>query len=478
MTGRRIEWRRELLLLAILGMEATWLTPWATLLTGTGTDPLHQVPLVGILALLLGALLVARTLTASALPLALQQCIAGLLAIGSGLALTGALLYTGYPFAGLQWLPAWLGDLIHARTPAPAGVTLLGITFYAWWRSAGLAQSQLTSGAVGLGLRWGILAWLLFHLIGLSAGVDAPVEWLVLFFILGLLAAGLAQVEEVHQGRGAVRSPFTGSWFLILSGAAAAVVGLGLAATGVLSRELLGLVLLALVPLWALVQWALYAILSLVAILLSPLMERLATLAAPAWEQLANSMTPSAQVTPIPTEETVTTSAVPQALLWVVLIMGLLVAVAIVLGALGRRQTVARRWAAHGPEWEGAEGAPGEGLGAKLQQLRNKLTSALAATGTRPYGLATVREIYASLQRLAAHRGVSRAEAETPYEYQRRLDGTWPGAKREVDSITEAYVRAHYGEHQFSQEEIEALRTGWQRLREEIEPRDSERVKE
>jgi hypothetical protein len=82
--------------------------------------------------------------------------------------------------------------------------------------------------------------------------------------------------------------------------------------------------------------------------------------------------------------------------------------------------------------------------------------------------------LYASLQRLAAWRGLPREDAETPYEFERRLDGTWPQAQQVVASLTEAYVRAHYGEHAFSPAEIEALRAHWQRLQQLLEGAEEE----
>ena len=469
MKAWRSRWRRPLLLISILGMDATWLTPWTAALAGTAQGPARSLSLPELFTLLVVALLGTRLLGASRLPLGGQQVLAGLLAIVTGLVLIGAHLYPEYPFLGPGWVIAWLSDLAGLQSGATSGLAFLGLGLYAWGRGISLAQSRLETAAVGFYLRWGIIAWFWFHLYGLIASADAPLGWLFLFFLFGLVSVGLSRVEEVHRGRGAVRSPFGTSWLAIMAGSAFGAVGLGFAATLVLSQGLVVRVWSALSPLGAALRWLLYRLVELVFLLLTPLFEWLARALAPAAEELMTRRTPLAMPTPAPMPQPVGVPLPVRALIWAVLGLGFLFIVALVVTVLRRGEEQAEPWLARGAAWEAPGGTTGNGLGARLQRLRDRLASALGAMRPPSYGLASVREMYASLLRLAAWQGLPRDEAETPYEFERRLDEAWPQAGEEVASITEAYVRAHYGERAFSAAEVETLRVHWGRLRELME---------
>jgi len=469
MNGRRLEWRREALLLSILAMDATWLAPWTALLTGTAHDAAHGVSMLGLFALLLGALLATRLLATSRLSLGAQQGLAGGLAIATGLLLTGARLYAHYPLAGLGWVPAWLGDLARLRGYGGGGLVLLGVSLYAWGRGISLAQNRLETAAVGFYLRWGIVAWFWFYLWGLLGQAEAPLAWLFLFFFFGLLAVGLSRVEEVHHRRGAVRSPFTVSWLLIMAGSACGASGLGFLGTLIISRRLLARLWLALGPLGAVLQWVLYRVVEGVFLLLAPFIEWLRVALAPTSGRLANMPTPAAATAPMPALQPTGLPLAVQALTWAILGLALLAIVVLVVTALQRREAPGALSGALETTWEAAGGPDGDRLGARLQRLRRRLGEALASARPPFYAQASVRQIYASLLRLAAWRGVPRNEAETPYEFERRLDGAWPEAEEAVGPITEAYVRARYGERRFSEAETEALRATWRRLRQSLD---------
>ncbi len=466
MSLRRVAWRRELLLLCIVTMDALWLTPWAALLAG-GANPARAVPGPAILALLLVALCSARALGHSSIPIGAQQVLCGALAIVSGVALSGLFLYARYPFVEFGWLLAIARDL---GSPAGTGpVVLLGLALYIWWRGISLARNRLEGDAVGQYFRAGILAWLLFHLVGMVQEAAQATSSLLLYFALGLLAVGLAQAEDARRDRGAIRSPFAGSWFLIMAGAALTLVGLATAATlGVWGSAgtLFGLIA---APLNDILGRLLLALLQFMGLVLGPALEALLRwlqgLLAPAGEALGRMPTPMPLPTPAPVEPPGPTPMALQVGFWAIVILGFLALVALVVARLQQRRPAPE--AGPGPEAtsEAVPAGLGQGLGTALERLRSRLGAALGALRPGSYSLATVREIYASLQRFAAWKGVARAEAQTPYEYERRLDGAWPEAGPEVDAITNAYVRAHYGQRSINAEELQALRAAWERLR-------------
>lgn len=470
MSLERLAWRREALLLCLVAMDALCLAPWANLLVGSAAEPAHRVPVVALFALLLATLMAARALEASHLGLGVQRVLCGALAIVTGVALGGLFLYREYPFAELDWLLAWAADLPHAE--GGASIVLMGVALWAWWRGIGLAQSRLESDEVGLYFRVGIVAWLWFHILGLFAGTDQPTAWLLLYFALGLMAVGLARVEDAQRGRGAIRSPFAGSWLMILAGGAAAVVGAGMVATAAVAWASGGVFWQVLVPIAGLLNRLLLAALTLVGLLLAPLLEWLVGALRGTMALLAQQAPTVPTPTAVPTPEAPAAASPPpgvQAVLWALAALAFLALGALIAVQMRRRRA---EEPVEGPvvlAWEAAPGERGAGPGGALARLRERLAAALGALQPGGYSLGSVRELYAALQRLAARHGMAREEAQTPYEYERRLDGAWPEAGSEVEAITDAYVRAHYGQREISAEELAALRAAWERLRQTLE---------
>jgi len=467
----RLVWQHELLLVCLVGMDALCLTAWANLLVGSAANPAHRVPAAALFALLLATLGAARGLEASHLPLAAQRVVCGALAMITGVALAGLFLYREFPFVELDWLLAWAAEL--PRPEGAASIVLMGVALYAWWRGIDLAQSRLESDVVGLYFRVGIVSWLWVNLLGPFAGADQPVRWLLLYFALGLTAVGLARVGDAQRGRAAIRSPFAGSWAMTLAGAAGSVVALGLAAAWGLSWSSRALFWRLLVPLSGLLDRLVVAALNLLGFLLAPLLEWLILWLQGLLAPLAQSMQAMPTPAPMPTPEPSGTAPAPplalQAVLWALAICVVLAVVALVVSFLQRRRALDEPEGPLAVAWEAAPAERGTGLGGALGRLRERLGNALGALRPGPYSLATVREIYAGLQRLAAWHGVAREEAETPYEYQQQLDAAWPAVTPEVEAITSAYIRAHYGQRQISDEELAELRAAWQRLRAALE---------
>jgi hypothetical protein len=77
----------------------------------------------------------------------------------------------------------------------------------------------------------------------------------------------------------------------------------------------------------------------------------------------------------------------------------------------------------------------------------------------------SIRRIYANLLRLAAELGYPRSRAQTPYEYLLVLYEALPDSESEVELITEAYVKAHYGQVPDTREELLRIRESWERVR-------------
>ena len=64
----------------------------------------------------------------------------------------------------------------------------------------------------------------------------------------------------------------------------------------------------------------------------------------------------------------------------------------------------------------------------------------------------------------AGRRGYPRADSETPFEYLPTLVKAWPDLEAQSEMITNAYIRAHYGELPETEQELETIQMAWKRI--------------
>ena len=83
----------------------------------------------------------------------------------------------------------------------------------------------------------------------------------------------------------------------------------------------------------------------------------------------------------------------------------------------------------------------------------------------RWYAAASIRRIYARMVAEASRPGYPRPGSDTPFEYLPTLVKSWPGMKPQLEAITVAYVRVHYGEFPETAEELQSIRTAWDQIR-------------
>jgi hypothetical protein len=76
----------------------------------------------------------------------------------------------------------------------------------------------------------------------------------------------------------------------------------------------------------------------------------------------------------------------------------------------------------------------------------------------------TVREIYQGVLSEGRRTGFPRRQPETPYEYQGRLQASFPPGGLELQAITEAYAAERYGRVDTSGEQLGLLNQLWRRL--------------
>jgi hypothetical protein len=76
-----------------------------------------------------------------------------------------------------------------------------------------------------------------------------------------------------------------------------------------------------------------------------------------------------------------------------------------------------------------------------------------------------IRYFYLSAARRAAQAGQPRRPGQTPFEYQAALDRQFPELEPDLEGLTEAFVQARYSNRTVAQQEAEAVKPLWQRIR-------------
>ncbi len=87
----------------------------------------------------------------------------------------------------------------------------------------------------------------------------------------------------------------------------------------------------------------------------------------------------------------------------------------------------------------------------------------LSLRGMSPREL--VRYFYLSAARRAADAGQARRPGQTPYEYQHSLQERFPELEPDLTGLTDAFVAARYAAEPVEEEEAEAVKPLWQRIK-------------
>jgi hypothetical protein len=464
-------WRREMLHLGLATMEICWLLPWLSMLTGGAGHTTQRIWFAALLSTLLLALYVTRVLSRASIPLNTQRVLTPLIALASSLTLVRATEYSNHAIGNLSWLNQFGREVGNILQRIPLSLIIFFVGLYLWWRGISLAQRKLDAASVGFSFRVGIVAFLWLYLVAvLGSQVDATPNVLAYFFV-SFVALGLARIEGVSNSRKSIVSPFNASWLGILTGSTLVVCTLGLLATRLFSLQNIAAVLAQLHPLVSLLKMVARPLLLALAWLLELILNLIIQVLGSAWasQDLIALDQYAEQLQAFQHMQRAQPSGILSTIFYIIQwgVVGSVAAGTLCILAL----SINRRWRAlqagrtgeHASAWEGQSAAREvrNTLDAYLHKLRDALLTQLARLRAAQYSLTSVRRIYASLVRLATAAGCPRHESETPYEYAAALHKTFPSSTAEIVLITDAYVRAHYGEISFHPEYVQRVRDAW-----------------
>ncbi len=364
--------------------------------------------------------------------------------------------------------PAWIAQFARGVLTLANGLSrehlLLFAVAYTFARGLGFAQRPLTLWFVGFQFRLGIVA---FFLILSASAFTKPLDlsiWILVYFSLALLAVALARIEEMSDGL-----PLGPRWAVILFAAVTLVIILGVAGARVFTLEVVENSLRLFTPLWSLFS----LLIVLLAIPLSFFAEMLFNLLKPLFanvgvmiDQLLRAFdnpAPPPEVEPLAQTAPALEAALP--VLKTLLVLAILF-------ALGR--WVARALHRRMRHWESAAFVRESIADQAAARVAARAQGKRVAKPARNFDAENIRRIYAALAARARAAGVARRIAETPDEFLPRLAHAWRECAPDLETITRAYVAAHYGEARATPELSARVRAAWHRVEKEMRaPRQS-----
>ena len=376
-------------------------------------------------------------------------------------AIMGAALVSLLVAAWLLGLGGPWQFLLRLRNFEDIAVILFVAHFILWWRAISTVSDGFSAERTGFRFRLGVVILFWALLFDILVDFD-PTPYIFLFFTASLLAMSLARVEDVTLDLHGVATPFDATWTAILALAVLAVMTLGLVVVLLLPAETVRIILGWFAPLWSLILALFLGLVYIVLLILNPLIEALINALRPSLDRLqlptpVPTAGPGEQNQPPPAE--ILPPLVTESLRWLALAAALGVAIWLI-GVWGQR----RRDAHTAPIPELRESV--WSADAFAQDARDLLGRALGRFRGNRRALSTenIRRIYASLQAVAAERGVPRPPEATPYEYLPDLVDLLPQAEVDLRLLTQAYVDAHYHELPVSEADLTRAREAWRRV--------------
>ncbi|MFQ5340826.1 MAG: DUF4129 domain-containing protein [Anaerolineae bacterium] len=458
-----LNWRRELLLLSMAGMDASWLAGWAVILLGAGQTAGLATAWLSTFALYVMATTTARTLIRRRTQR--SDWIIGGLVFVSTLVFINLNLYPHNGPFDPSWLRAVVEDFAAGSRRLPRELVGLFIGFFIWFQ--GLRLPRRPAGIRTMAQQFQIGLALIVGLAMMSTRFPVSVGGVIAtYFATSLLSLALTRIEETARTEGGAASPFGRKWLMTLAGALLAVGAIALVGRLLFTVETVRALLRPLALAAAAVVTAFGLLLAiLVQYLLFPIILRLfgGRISGERLELQQPQVFQQQEV------EGTTRLLIRPEVLHALRVAGLFLLVLIALWLVVRSF---RRWRSL-PETAGGAretARPDSSLADDvLGYLRDRWQRLREMADIRRLlqlrGAASIRAIYANLLALMAAADYPRQAGQTPYEFEPTVAEVLPARETEISSITNAYVRARYGEQDVSDDELEGLREAWRLVR-------------
>jgi hypothetical protein len=470
----QIDWRGELLMLALLIAETAITYLYLGLLLPQLDAPYEPFPAWLIFALFIAGYELPHLLELMRVWGPLYQ-LTLIVALVVSFALT--LKFAAFPHVAF-WSNAWLLDTVHGLILRPTTAmrpvwAIIAVVAYTWWRGR-LRGEPMIDSAYQM-LRWGTLAVGIGLLLILMAAPEHAVirqrmsGAVIIYFAAALTGIGIGRLrlEGIRSG-----SPLGPRWFATFAAPILSVLLIAILGAAIFSRRFLDTVLIVLGPiLWVIglvFRLIIISIALLAFIIIAPL---LWVLQREGFGKFSNDLN-------IPTvfhsftnfrEFTLNRLDVADPLRYLVVgIILFLIITGLTRFAYHRR----RRWRDTAEEQHESVISLGEALstlslnlGRLFRPWRRDDSLAKLRGDPRWAHTVTIRETYRRLQRWGAHGGIEQEPSTTPTEYAPDLTARFPGAEVAIQTIISTYTVIRYSGIPATAEEAADVRQAWETLR-------------
>ena len=456
----KLDWRQSTLYIATIGMEGCWLYALIALLNNQVAG--GRLSVLGILLLYPLAFVFNVLLQRLRWPKACIWSVSWLAWAMGMLLIVKVQLFGDLPLSDPAWLlsiPRSIAEVIYTFKPE---LLILLSTGVLWWLGRRLASLTGKFAALVSGFQFGLVMLVITFLSAslLKVSLDNSVPIALTFFLFALLGISVAHALE---GTSWLSGLYQGHWSGLLLISISFILILGLLISSVVTPDLLQLF-------WAAIKWVwglVWGLVMKVIVFLASLFPEPEPVELPPMPSMP-AMEPAKEFKLWAMPESVRSGL---RIGWTVMVAGFL------LFALWRISSDIFRWLHRklagmaGAEFEPLPGAfRADFLSLlkrilfKLLKLRLPFRLGARSESVLP-GIASVRQIYRQLLHWAAAGGYPRQMSQTPHEYYYALAGLLPEAQRDLDLITQQYVRTRYGASLPNEDELHRLSQTWHRVK-------------
>jgi hypothetical protein len=470
----QIDWRGELLMLALLIAESAITYLYLGLLLPELTPPYEPFPAWLIFALFIAGYELPHLLELLRVwgPL-YQLTLIGILIVSFALTMK----FAAFPHVAF-WDTTWLLDTVHGLILRPTTAVrpvwaIIAVVAYTWWRGRLRGEPMIDSAYMML--RWGTLAVTIGLLLILMAAPDEAIirqrmsGAVIIYFAAALTAIGIGRLrlEGIRSG-----SPLGPRWFATFAAPILSVLLIAILGAAIFSRRFLDTVLIVLGPL----LWVIGLIFRLIIILIALL--AFIIIAPILWFLQRQGFGQFSSDLNIPAvfhsfagfrEFTLNRLNVADPLRYLVVgIIFFLLISALTRFAFHRR----RHWRDTAEEQRESVMSLGEAfsalslnLGRLFRPWRRDDSLAKLRGDPRWAHTVTIRETYRRLQQWGARVGVEQPPNATATEYAPDLAARFPAAEAAIRTIITTYTVSRYSGVPATAEEADKVRQAWETLR-------------
>jgi len=454
----KLDWKRGILYLAVMGMEACWLYVLIALLNNKAAG--DHLSIAGILALYPASLFFNRLLGRLRWP---RACLLGVSWLGwviGMLLIVKVQLYADIPLSESAWLLSIPQSIVHVIYSLKPEFLILLSTGIIWWLGQRLSSRDVSFPMMLRKFQFGLIMLVLIFFAGsrIDAVPDNQVSAALIFFLFALFGISVAHAFENTRFSGQNRWPWSGLLLISIS----LILLMGFLITLMVTPELLQL-------LWTPFKWAWGLICGLI-------LKVIQFLAGLFPQSEPGKLPPVLSMPPINPEQG-KPLAIPKWLRSSLLFTIGVFCIGMALLALWRITSDIFYWLRHKlADMADAEIEPMPGafktdffrllkyLFFRLLKLRFFFRLRNKEGAVSPE-VVSIRKIYRQLLHWAAEHGCPRHISQTPYEYCRTLESLLPDATIDLNFITQQYVMARYGVLLPTGDTLNNLSRSWHRIK-------------